>query len=116
VTCGTVRRSLPKRQPGPDPERTSYGFFFSFNDLDGNTWIVQEVTARLLGRSDPTETVFASAEDLASALRRAESAHVEDAKRAGRWHLFHRSSPDEDWPGWYAPYTAVEQDGSESPA
>src|SRR5215469_17570413 len=27
------------RQPGPDPERTSYGSFFSFNDPDGNTWL-----------------------------------------------------------------------------
>jgi catechol 2,3-dioxygenase-like lactoylglutathione lyase family enzyme len=38
------------RQPGPDPERTSYGSFCSFNDPDGNTWIVQEVTTRLPGR------------------------------------------------------------------
>jgi catechol 2,3-dioxygenase-like lactoylglutathione lyase family enzyme len=37
-------------QPGPDPERTSYGSFFSFNDPDGNLWIVQEVTTRLRGR------------------------------------------------------------------
>jgi len=34
------------RQPGPDPERTSYGSFCSFNDPDGNTWLVQEVTNR----------------------------------------------------------------------
>jgi catechol 2,3-dioxygenase-like lactoylglutathione lyase family enzyme len=34
------------RQPGRDPERTSYGSFFSFTDPDGNTWIVQEVTTR----------------------------------------------------------------------
>jgi catechol 2,3-dioxygenase-like lactoylglutathione lyase family enzyme len=38
------------RQPGPDPQRTSYGSFFSFNDPDGNTWLVQEVTTRLPGR------------------------------------------------------------------
>jgi catechol 2,3-dioxygenase-like lactoylglutathione lyase family enzyme len=38
------------RHPGPDPERTSYGSFFSFNDPDGNTWLVQEVTTRLPGR------------------------------------------------------------------
>ena len=38
------------RQPGPDPERTSYGSFFSIADPDGNTWIVQEVTTRLPGR------------------------------------------------------------------
>jgi len=38
------------RQPGPDPDHTSYGSFCSFNDPDGNTWIVQEVTTRLPGR------------------------------------------------------------------
>jgi catechol 2,3-dioxygenase-like lactoylglutathione lyase family enzyme len=29
--------------PGPDPERNDYGSFFSFNDPDGNGWLVQEV-------------------------------------------------------------------------
>ena len=38
------------RQPGPDPDRTSYGSFCSFNDPDGNAWLVQEVTTRLPGR------------------------------------------------------------------
>jgi predicted enzyme related to lactoylglutathione lyase len=38
------------RLSGPDPKRTSYGSFFSFNDPDGNTWLVQEVTTRLPGR------------------------------------------------------------------
>src|SRR6516162_3471648 len=37
------------RQPGRDPERTSYGSFCSFNDPDGNTWLVQEVTTRRPG-------------------------------------------------------------------
>jgi catechol 2,3-dioxygenase-like lactoylglutathione lyase family enzyme len=40
------------RQPGPDPDRASYGSFFSFTDPDGNTWLVQEVTTRLPGRID----------------------------------------------------------------
>src|SRR5580658_4289282 len=31
------------RQPGPDPERASYGSFFYFDDPDGNTYLVQEV-------------------------------------------------------------------------
>ena len=39
------------RQPGPDPERASYGSFFSVADPDGNTWLVQEVTTRLPGRA-----------------------------------------------------------------
>ena len=38
------------RLSGPDPERTSYGSFFSLTDPDGNTWLVQEVTTRLPGR------------------------------------------------------------------
>lgn len=38
------------RLSGPDPKRTSYGSFSSFNDPDGNTWIIQEVTTRLPGR------------------------------------------------------------------
>ncbi|MFC5268904.1 VOC family protein [Kribbella qitaiheensis] len=38
------------RQPGPDPERASYGSFCSFNDPDGNVWLVQEVTTRHPGR------------------------------------------------------------------
>ncbi|MDQ2933697.1 MAG: VOC family protein [Chloroflexota bacterium] len=29
--------------PGPHPERESYGTFLSFNDPDGNGWLVQEV-------------------------------------------------------------------------
>ncbi len=39
------------RISGPDPKRTSYGSFCSFNDPDGNMWIVQEVTTRLPGRT-----------------------------------------------------------------
>ena len=41
---------IEARQPGPDPERTSYGSFCSFEDPDGNLWIVQEITARHPGR------------------------------------------------------------------
>jgi catechol 2,3-dioxygenase-like lactoylglutathione lyase family enzyme len=41
---------IEARQPGPDPERTSYGSFCSFTDPDDNLWIVQEVTTRHPGR------------------------------------------------------------------
>ena len=103
------------RQPGPDPDRTSYGSFFSFGDPDGNTWLVQEVTTRLPGRIDAADTAFASAADLESALRRAETAHREHEKR-GQSHLFHRSGQDEDWPAWYATYLVAEQAGTGLPA
>jgi predicted enzyme related to lactoylglutathione lyase len=102
------------RQPGTDPQRTSYGSFFSFTDPDGNTWLVQEVTTRLPGRIDATSTAFASAADLASALRRAEAAHAEHEKRTGRPHLFHHSGQD-DWPAWYASYMGAEQAGTDLP-
>jgi catechol 2,3-dioxygenase-like lactoylglutathione lyase family enzyme len=104
------------RQPGPDPERTSYGSFCSFTDPDGNTWLVQEVTIRLPGRIDGSDTGFASPAGLASALRRAEAAHVEHQKRTGRSHLFHRSAQDENWPDWYASYMVAEQAGTDLPS
>jgi catechol 2,3-dioxygenase-like lactoylglutathione lyase family enzyme len=104
------------RQPGPDPQRTSYGSFYSFTDPDRNTWLVQEVTTRLPGRIDAAAPAFASTADLASALRRAEAAHAEHQERAGRPHLFHRSGQDENWPAWYAAYLVAEQAGTDLPA
>jgi catechol 2,3-dioxygenase-like lactoylglutathione lyase family enzyme len=38
------------RVSGPHPERLSYGSFVSFEDPDGNGWLLQEVTERLPGR------------------------------------------------------------------
>ena len=63
------------RVSGPDPEHRSYRSFASFHDPDGNGWLLQELTTRLPGRIDSATTTFASANDLASALRRAEAAH-----------------------------------------
>jgi catechol 2,3-dioxygenase-like lactoylglutathione lyase family enzyme len=104
------------RQPGIDPERTSYGSFCAFTDPDGNAWLVQEVTTRHPGRIDATGTSFASTAGLASALRRAEAAHREHEKSGGRSHLLHRSGHDEDWPDWYAAYLVAEQAGTDRPA
>jgi hypothetical protein len=53
------------------------------------------------------KTVFASAADLAAALRRAEAAHGEHEKRTGQ--------RDENWPDWYAAYMVAEQAGTELP-
>src|SRR5687767_3935910 len=38
------------RVSGRDPEGRSYFSFASFEDPDGNSWILQEITARLPGR------------------------------------------------------------------
>ena len=105
------------RQPGPDPERTSYGSFFYLNDPDGNTWLVQEVTTRLPGRIDATETGYASAADLEAALRRAEAAHREHETQTGNGlnaQVAERVQA-EDWPAWYASYMAAEQAGTNLP-
>jgi catechol 2,3-dioxygenase-like lactoylglutathione lyase family enzyme len=95
------------RVSGVDPERRSYLSYASFRDPDGNGWLLQEVTTRLPGRIDAAETVFASAGDLAGALRRAEAAHGEHEKRTGQ--------RDENWPDWYAAYMLAEQSGAELP-
>ena len=48
------------QQPGRDPEKRSYTSFATFKDPDGNGWILQEVTQRLPGRVDATQTTYAS--------------------------------------------------------
>ena len=73
-----------RRVSGPDPEHRSYRSFASFRDPDGNGWLFQEITTRLPGRIDSAATTFASANDLASALRRAEAAHGKHEKRTRR--------------------------------
>jgi catechol 2,3-dioxygenase-like lactoylglutathione lyase family enzyme len=38
------------RLPGPDPEHASYRSWASFDDPDGNGWLLQEIKTRLPGR------------------------------------------------------------------
>lgn len=95
------------RVKGPDPAHGSYRSFASFRDPDGNGWLFQEITTRLPGRIDGTTTTFASANDLASAFRRAEAAHGEHEKRTGQ--------RDANWPDWYAAYVVAEASGAKLP-
>lgn len=92
---------------GPDPERRSYLSYATFKDPDGNSWLLQEVTARFPGRVDADETTFASVADLAAAMRRAEAAHGEHEERTGE--------RDANWSDWYAEYMVAEQAGKELP-
>ena len=96
------------RVSGPDPEHRSYRSFASLRDPDGNGWLLQEITTRLPGRIDPAVTAFASASDLASAMRRASVAHGKHEERTG-------GQRDENWPDWYAAYMVAEQAGTELP-
>jgi catechol 2,3-dioxygenase-like lactoylglutathione lyase family enzyme len=95
------------RIAGPDPERRSYCSLASFSDPDGNGWMLQEITTRLPGRME-ADTTFASAAELAAALRRAAAAHGEHEKRAG--------GHDAGWPDWYAEYIVREQAGESLPS
>ena len=95
------------RVSGPDPDHRSYRSFVSFRDPDGNGWLLQELTTRLPGRIDSATTTFASVNDLASALRRAEAAHGQHERRTGQ--------RDANWPDWYAAYMVAEQAGGELP-
>ena len=95
------------RVSGRDPEHRSYRSFASFKDPDGNGWLFQEITTRLPGRIDSAATAFASANDLADAMRRASVAHGEHEKRIG--------DADANWPEWYARYMVAEQAGAELP-
>ena len=95
------------RVAGRDPEGRSYFSFASFEDPDGNRWLVQEITTRLPGRIDSAATTFTSVSDLSSALRCAEAAHGEHEKRTGQ--------RDANWPDWYAKYMIAEQAGTELP-
>jgi len=95
------------RLSGPAQDHLSYRSYATFSDPDGNQWLLQEITTRLAGRVDRAETAFASAHDLASALRRAAAAHGEHEKRIGQ--------PDANWPDWYAAYMAAEQSGEKLP-
>jgi catechol 2,3-dioxygenase-like lactoylglutathione lyase family enzyme len=97
------------RVGGPDPDHRSYRSYASFSDPDGNGWLLQAVTTRLPGRTDANATSFASASDLASAMRRASAAHGEHETRMG-------GQRDENWPDWYAEYIVREQAGEELPS
>lgn len=91
----------PGRGPvaGPDPQRRSYLTRASFADPDGNTWVLQEITERLPGRVEVTDS-GAQAELL-----------LETAKRHGE---FEAVAPPHDWWDWYGAYMNARQAGATS--
>jgi catechol 2,3-dioxygenase-like lactoylglutathione lyase family enzyme len=95
------------RLSGLAPSHGSYLSYATFSDPDGNQWLLQEITTRLPGRVAQSGARFSSAQDLASAFRRAATAHEEHEKSLGK--------RDENWPEWYAAYMVAEQSGAELP-
>jgi catechol 2,3-dioxygenase-like lactoylglutathione lyase family enzyme len=87
------------RAPGRDPQGRSYQTYAAFSDPDGNEWLLQEITARLPGRTWDEGTDIAS---LAELLH--ETAEHHDP--------FEKSHAPHDWWDWYAAYFSARQRGS----
>ena len=85
------------RVPGPDPERRSYFTFASFNDPDGNGWVLQEIKARLPGRGLSSMDVAT----LVPLLR----------EREERQGAYEATAPKHHWSEWYAAYIVARQRG-----
>ena len=87
------------RIAGPDPQGRSYYSFVSFEDPDGNRWLLQEIRERFPGRewkAHPTDVAA-----LAELLHETEQHHGQYEKTHGDHH----------WWDWYAPYVKARQDG-----
>jgi catechol 2,3-dioxygenase-like lactoylglutathione lyase family enzyme len=91
------------RVSGRDPEGRSYFSFVSFDDPDGNCWLVQEITTRLPGREwESTRAQAMDVASLAALLRETAEHHDHYEKTHGEHH----------WSDWYAPYLSARQNGS----
>ncbi|ABS25265.1 Glyoxalase/bleomycin resistance protein/dioxygenase [Anaeromyxobacter sp. Fw109-5] len=91
------------RVRGRDPQGRPYLSFASFEDPDGNCWLLQEIRTRLPGREWKSTRAGASdVANLAELLR--ETAEHHD--RYEKTHAEHR------WWDWYAPYLGARQNGS----
>jgi catechol 2,3-dioxygenase-like lactoylglutathione lyase family enzyme len=93
------------RVTGRDPEGRSYFSFASFEDPDGNSWFLQEITTRLPGREWNSKR--AQAMDVATL---AELLH-ETAEHHDR---FEKTHGKHNWWDWYAAYLSARQNGSSS--
>ena len=91
------------RVTGRDPEGRSYFSFASFEDPDGNAWLLQEITTRLPGREwNSKRAQTTDVATLAELLH--ETAEHHDA--------FEKTHGKHDWWDWYAPYLSARQNGS----
>jgi catechol 2,3-dioxygenase-like lactoylglutathione lyase family enzyme len=91
------------RVGGRDPEGRSYFSFASFQDPDGNGWLLQEITTRLPGREWKVERSKATdVATLAELLHETEEHHGD----------FEKTHPKHHWWDWYAPYLNARQNGS----
>ena len=91
------------RVAGRDPQGRSYFSFASFEDPDGNGWLLQEITTRLPGRE--WKSTRAQVTDVATL---AELLH-----ETGEHHdHYEKTHAEHHWWNWYAPYLSARQNGS----
>lgn len=90
------------RVPGRDPDGRSYFSFASFNDPEGNEWLVQEITTRFPGREWKPKPKPADVATLAELLH----------ETAERHETFEKTHAEHHWWDWYAPYVSARQNGS----
>ena len=93
------------RLSGRDPEGHSYFSFASFEDPDGNQWLLQEITTRFPDRE--WKQTQAGPTDVATL---AELLH-ETSEHHGHYEETHA---EHHWWDWYAPYFNARQNGSSS--
>jgi catechol 2,3-dioxygenase-like lactoylglutathione lyase family enzyme len=90
------------RVGGRDPEGRSYFSFASFEDPDGNGWLLQEITTRFPGREWLKPARAIDTATLAQLLRETGEHH----DRFEKTHVEHQ------WADWYAPYLGARQNGA----
>jgi catechol 2,3-dioxygenase-like lactoylglutathione lyase family enzyme len=91
------------RVEGRDPEGRSYFSFASFEDPDGNGWLLQEITTRLPGR-EWTRSPAIDVAKLADLLRETSEHH----------DSFEKTHAEHHWWDWYARYLSARQNGGSS--
>jgi len=91
------------RVGGRDPEGRSYFSFASFEDPDGNGWLLQEIQKRLPGREWKSKRAQAmDIATLAELLR----------ETSGRHDRYEKTHAEHHWWDWYAPYLNARQNGN----
>jgi catechol 2,3-dioxygenase-like lactoylglutathione lyase family enzyme len=90
------------RVGGRDPEGRSYFSFASFEDPDGNRWLLQEITTRVPSREwKSTQAPLMDVATLADFLHETSEHHDHYEKTHAEHH----------WWDWYAPYLSARQNG-----
>lgn len=90
------RPDISGRLSGPAPNHASYSSFATFDDPDGNEWLLQEVTTRPPGRGLGTDVAT-----LTELLQETEEHHGK----------YEPTAPKHHWSSWYAAYMVARENG-----